>query len=78
MEYNRWIVQIVTRDTESSWFDVRCWMLYSSVNFLPRSGVTNCWNSDVAWRPRLARSTRNKTRLARAYLMSLKMEAQAV
>ena len=34
------------------------------------SGATNCWNSAMAWRPRLARSTRNRTRFAPACWIS--------
>src|SRR5712691_13299100 len=43
-------------------FEVKCWTLYSSVNFRPSSGVVYCWNSWRACFPRLRRSTRNSTR----------------
>jgi len=30
------------------------WTLYSSANFLPSSGVMYCWNSFLAWTPKVA------------------------
>ena len=64
------MVVMQTLLTSSSLLDCMCWTLYSSVNGRFSSGVTNAWNSFSVCRPRLLRSTRNRIRLAPAYLMS--------
>ena len=70
IEKIRCTVEMHTRLVVSNVFIVRCWMLYSAGNFRCVSEMVNLSNSSLVCLPRLDRSTRNKIRLASAYLIS--------